>query len=97
MEKCITYRGNQIFVFLTHILMLHLEHITGFGGSDKANILVFSRAGSGSRCCLMWAGLSKCPSPDVVPLFNITAVGKQTMNKHRLDVTTWREMVDRIG
>lgn len=77
--------------------MLCLEHITGFGGSDKTNILVFSRAGSGPCCCLMWAGLSVCPSPDVVPLFNITAVGKQTMNKHTLNVTTPREMVEGIG
>lgn len=73
------------------MLILRLERITGFGGSDKANLLVFSRAGSGPCCCLMWAGLSAGPGPDVVPLFNITAVGKQTMNKHMLGVTTQRE------
>lgn len=72
-------------------LMLRLEHLTGFGRSDKTNVLVLSRAGSGPCCCLMWAGLSAGPGPDVVPLFNIRAVGKQTVNKHVLDVTTQRE------
>lgn len=95
-KKCITHRGNQTFVFVMHILVLLLEDITGFGGSDKTNILVFSRAGSRPCCCLMWAGLSVCTSPDVVPLFKITAVGKQTMNKHMLDVTMQREMVETI-
>lgn len=77
------------------ILLLLLEGITGFGGSEKTNILRFSRAGSRPCRCLMWAGLSVCPGPDVVPLFKITAVGKQTMNKHMLDVTLQREMVER--
>lgn len=89
-------RGNQTFVFVMHILLLLLEGITGFGGSEKTNILCFSRAGSRPYGCLMWAELSVFPGPDVVPLFKITAVGKQTMNKHMLDVTLQREMVERI-
>lgn len=78
---------------MIHILVLHLEDISRFGRSDKTNILVFSITGSGPCCSLMWAGLSVCTSPDVAPLFNSTAVGKQTMNKHMLDVTAQREMV----
>lgn len=72
------------------ILVLYLEVSTGFGRSDVTKILASSKVGSRPCHFLMWARLPVNPSPDVAPLFSVKIVGKQNLNKHKLDDTMHR-------
>lgn len=76
----------HMFVMPWYILVLYLENVRQLGRSNVTKILVSSKVGSRPCDSLMWARLSVCPSSDVAPVFSVTTVGKQTMNKHKLDV-----------